>query len=310
MITIFTQSVRPPVRPSKNFKIKRQSLQTGTVGLAEWIIDYSCLVILYICSTGSGSCPECGIALRRNNFRIQLFEDASIDKEVDIRKRILKDFCKKEEDFENLRDYNDYLEMIEDIIFNLSNNIDILETNKRIAEYKEKHKDQINKNRHRVSREALHLQDILAEEAKMNQLRLKETQREFMEEKKIKAENSEKLIDDLMFSEGDAKSIVNQHSQERAALAQQAVKFSTGANVRNDIVLQDIKPLVEAKKFVYEPPMIVYDGPAMPSEDELIQGQYYQFVRKPDQSELPGGFDEKIPCLRALQEAMDGLFYC
>ena len=227
---------------------------------------------------------------------------------MDIRKCILKDFCKKDEDFENLKDYNDYLEMVEDIIFNLSNNIDILETNKCIAEYKEKHKDQINKNRHRVNRAALHLQDILAEEAKMNQLRLKETQYEFMEDKKIK-ENSKKLIDDLMCLEGDAKSIVNQHLQERAALAQQAVKFSTGANVRNDILLQNIKALLEAKKCVYEPPVVVYDGPSMPNEDELIQGQYYHFVRKSDQSELPGGFDEKIPCLRALQEAMDGLFY-
>lgn len=52
---------------------------------------------------GSGSCPECGIALRRNNFRIQLFEDALIDKEVDIRKRILRDFNKKEEDFSTLK---------------------------------------------------------------------------------------------------------------------------------------------------------------------------------------------------------------
>ncbi len=40
--------------------------------------------------SGSGSCPECGLAIRRNNFRFQLFEDASIDKEIDVRKRILK----------------------------------------------------------------------------------------------------------------------------------------------------------------------------------------------------------------------------
>ncbi len=40
--------------------------------------------------SGSGSCPECDIPLRRTNFRLQLFEDAIIDKEVDIRRRILK----------------------------------------------------------------------------------------------------------------------------------------------------------------------------------------------------------------------------
>ncbi len=40
--------------------------------------------------SGSGSCPECDIPLRRTNFRLQLFEDAIIDKEVEIRRRILK----------------------------------------------------------------------------------------------------------------------------------------------------------------------------------------------------------------------------
>ena len=50
VITIFTQSVRPSVRPyvrkSKNFKFKRQSLPARDCGLAEWIIDDSCLVFI------------------------------------------------------------------------------------------------------------------------------------------------------------------------------------------------------------------------------------------------------------------------
>ena len=46
------------------------------------------MFIVNIC----GACPECNIPLRRTNFRLQLFEDANVDKEVDIRRRILKDF--------------------------------------------------------------------------------------------------------------------------------------------------------------------------------------------------------------------------
>ena len=34
----------PSVRPTQNFKIKQQSLPAGSVKLAEWIIDDSCLV--------------------------------------------------------------------------------------------------------------------------------------------------------------------------------------------------------------------------------------------------------------------------
>ncbi len=48
----------------------------------------SCVDLLF--AKGSGACPECQVPLRRNNFRFQLFEDASIDREVDIRKRVLK----------------------------------------------------------------------------------------------------------------------------------------------------------------------------------------------------------------------------
>ena len=89
-----------------------------------------------------------------------------MDKEVDIRRRILKDFNKLQEDFDSLREYNDYLEMVEDIIFNLTNNIDILETNKKIQQYKEDNKDNIMKNRSRLSQDALELLDILSMEEK------------------------------------------------------------------------------------------------------------------------------------------------
>ncbi|CAB4055627.1 MNAT1 [Lepeophtheirus salmonis] len=95
----------------------------------------SCVELLFV--KGSGSCPECQIPLRKVNFRVQLFDDALVDREVDIRRRILRDYNKKRDDFDSLRSYNDYLESIEDIIFNLCNDIDILDTNKRINDYKE-----------------------------------------------------------------------------------------------------------------------------------------------------------------------------
>lgn len=73
-----------------------------------------------------------------------------VEKEIDIRKRVLKDFNKKEEDFATLREYNDYLEEIETIIFNLVNNIDIVATNKRIEQYKKDNKEVIMKNKAKI----------------------------------------------------------------------------------------------------------------------------------------------------------------
>jgi len=49
----------------------------------------NCVEVLFI--RGSANCPECGIVLRRNNFRLQLFEDAFVEKEVEIRRKVLKE---------------------------------------------------------------------------------------------------------------------------------------------------------------------------------------------------------------------------
>ena len=61
--------------------------------------------------------------------------------------------------------------MIEDIIYNLANNIDTIETNRMIADYKETNKNFIGKNRQKSNRELLELEDILSEEKKQNQAR-------------------------------------------------------------------------------------------------------------------------------------------
>lgn len=39
----------------------------------------------------SAPCPECHRPLKRSQFRLQQFEDTWVEKEVDIRKKILKE---------------------------------------------------------------------------------------------------------------------------------------------------------------------------------------------------------------------------
>jgi len=101
------------------------------------------------------------VPLRRNNFRVQLFEDPMVEKEVDIRRRILRDYNKREEDFGSLAEYNDYLEEIEDIVYNLCNNIEIIETNKRIEAYKRDNREVIQRNKTRVGRDEYALEEML-----------------------------------------------------------------------------------------------------------------------------------------------------
>lgn len=268
----------------------------------------SCVELLFV--KGSGSCPECDIPLRRGNFRLQLFEDAIIDKEVDIRRRILKDFNKHEEDFDSLREYNDYLEMVEDIIYNLCNNIDILETNKKIIAYKEQNKDQIFKNRNRVSVASLELEDMLAEERQQRLKRAREQQTIEETEKAAKIRNKEKLIDDLMFGEEDADTILEQHREQLKKTSSSTVTFSsgqeTGKSLRPPAMLQQKVP---DEPFVYREPVLQFNGPVPPSFEELSDEGYIKNIRSATSTERAGGYVEAIGCLRALQEAMSGLYF-
>ncbi|KAL0279236.1 UNVERIFIED_CONTAM: hypothetical protein PYX00_000846 [Menopon gallinae] len=181
----------------KTTKYRNPSLKL-MVNVCGHALCESCVDLLFL--KGSGACPDCGVALRRSNFRVQLFEDPLVEKEVDIRKRVLKDFNKKEEDFASLAEYNNYLEEVETIIFNLTNNIDVIETNKRIEQYKKENKDIILKNKNKIGKEEYELEEILEEEKIQEETRKKLLAQEEKEEKEKKLKAKEALIDELIFS--------------------------------------------------------------------------------------------------------------
>lgn len=64
-------------------------------------------------------------------------------KEIAIRRRISNIFNKREEDFPSLREYNDYLEEVEDMIFNLIEGIDVPVIEAKIAQYQKENAEQI-----------------------------------------------------------------------------------------------------------------------------------------------------------------------
>lgn len=267
----------------------------------------SCVELLFV--KGSGSCPECHIPLRRVNFRLQLFEDSLVDKEIEIRRRVLREFNKTEEDFPTAREYSDYQEMIEDIIFNLANNIDVQETNKQIADYKEANKNTIGKNRHKTSREILELEDILSEEKKLNATRRQLDLRLDREEKMQKEKKKQDLIDDLMFSDTDASEIVAKHVAAVATTTKGSNVTKILEDSRNSVSNVTKISNVEGEPFVYQELVIDFEGPAPPSEIEVKQHNFGVHVRPAEIHEQAAGYFEEIACLRSLQDAMSGLYF-
>lgn len=77
----------------------------------------------------------------------------SFAKEVAIRKRIITIFNKREEDFPSLKEYNDYLEEVEDMTCNLIEGIDVPAIEAKIAKYEEENAEQIMNARARKAEE-------------------------------------------------------------------------------------------------------------------------------------------------------------
>ena len=50
---------------------------------------------------GQAPCPQCQINLKKTHFREQMFDDPAVDKEVFVRRKLLKIYNKRESDFTN-----------------------------------------------------------------------------------------------------------------------------------------------------------------------------------------------------------------
>ncbi|XP_005099251.1 CDK-activating kinase assembly factor MAT1 [Aplysia californica] len=273
----------------------------------------SCVELLFV--KGSGACPECGTPLRKSNFRLQIFEDAVVEKEIDIRKRVLRDFNKKEEDFPGLKEYNDYLETIETIVFNLSNQIDVDATKKMIDQYKKDNKDQIRKSQSKMSRDEEFLDTLIEEEQHNAAVRKMMDQEEVKREKAAKKKIQQSLIDDLMFSDMSAKDIISSHRQniqqqqeEEQEARAATTAFSTGIKIGQHSDNIHLMKQEQGQVFHYCPLIMEWCGPEPPTMDEIYHDGYLRNIRAATDQERAGGFREATACHRALQDALCGLF--
>eukprot|EP00871_Galdieria_phlegrea_P002695 jgi/Galph1/3426/GphlegSOOS_G2119.1 len=68
-------------------------------------------------------------------------DSSQIEKELAIRKRLDKIFKKKREDFATEEAYNEYLELFEDLVYNLSEGINVEETKAIIENLRKENKE-------------------------------------------------------------------------------------------------------------------------------------------------------------------------
>jgi CDK-activating kinase assembly factor MAT1 len=201
----------------------------------------------------------------------------------------------------------------------LCHNIDVLETNKRIEQFKKENRDLILKNKQKISKDELEIEILLEQEKEMAEMRKKEL--ESIEElsKKRKTIEKEKLIDELMHSSENAQSILQTYAnkveeekkeQELAPPPPKLTKFSSGVRFSSSMQQQylPIPKVDEGPLYEYEEPELILNGPHVPPLNELEAKKYTKHIRGEGPAERAGGFQSKISCLRALQEAMQGLY--
>lgn len=145
-----------------------------------------------IFSLGPTKCPypQCDKILRKLKFKTQIFEDIKVEKEIDIRKKIFKIFNKLESEFKSLKEYNTYIEKIEELIYNLLHKVNLKETNEYIDQYQKQNSKLIRQNNINLARNQ---ELFLKKELEKDQLNLK------------KKEAARRLIKDLIQEEKMAK---------------------------------------------------------------------------------------------------------
>ncbi|CAB1335275.1 unnamed protein product [Coregonus sp. 'balchen'] len=214
---------------------------------------------------GSGNCVQCDTPLRKSNFRVQLFEDPAIDKEVEIRKKVLKIYNKRDFDFSSLREYNDYLERVEEIVYNLTNNLEVEGTKQIMEAYQRENRDTIQKNKAKLTREQEELEELLLLEQQGNEQRRLETLQEEQRQLQAKRKSKQALLDELERSHVPATILLAQHKDRAAQLETQIEKqkqvvkttiFSTGIPMESVASVYCVQTLSVVLCLVWEQDLI------------------------------------------------------
>ncbi|KAK4152243.1 hypothetical protein C8A00DRAFT_44691 [Chaetomidium leptoderma] len=269
---------------------------------------------------GPNQCPYagCNRTLRRKGFRSAFFGDLAVEREVDIRRRVAAVFNQAEDDFETLRDYNNYLQMVEDLTFDL---VSGGEAQRRTAEatlgrWEAEHKAEIERNR-KAGREAdEQSRRRLAAERDAARQRRVEALQEAEEEKRERVRNREAELDNLALGDAGAGAGGAQRVQLKRrgqAAANRAVEAAvhTAVAAAADVGRLSIRGLKEKKKApAPEGPYDPFAGlDFVPGRYKLHTGLGHPGIDKykDDPAHITGGYSFDEYTARAMFEAFAGL---
>ncbi|KAG8533215.1 uncharacterized protein KY384_001998 [Bacidia gigantensis] len=260
-----------------------------------------------IFSQGPAPCPVAGCArtLRKARFRKQTFEDLKIEREVDIRSRVAKVFNRRQEEFLNLRNWNDYLEQVETLTFNLLYEVDVEETEAKMASYEAQNAESIRRNKILENQE--HESFEAASQAQKAQAwsRREEALREDEDERKERVKESREEQNRIARG-GKAKVALKKSTARKKEVSKGEGKTDSSAPAPV-FEIQGLKPMTAPKpKEAYDP----FGRVAIIPEYYTLKKDYeHPWLEKArtDPAITTGGYDVHEYCARAMMEAFAGM---
>ncbi|GME90336.1 hypothetical protein B5S28_g660 [[Candida] boidinii] len=269
-----------------------------------------------IFSLGPSPCPypNCNKILRKNKFKTQIFDDLEVEKECDIRKKVLSVYNKKEADFKNnLDEYNKYLEEIETVIYKLMNGIDKEETEDKLQEYSILNKQSIEYNNLRKDQEYekfIQLQN-LEKRHKSEKLRLKKEL--IKQEERIKEESKQEMINKLQNSDSTVEatdilgSVKETMKAQSNALVEQLEELDRKYEIEKLAIMNNTK---DSEEEVKEVPFTPFNGDRILELPYTLQTSYndpHYNKMVQDVSFKASGYSISQYFERSLAEAFTGL---
>ena len=276
-----------------------------------------------IFSHGPAQCPipGCRKTLRKHRFREQTFEDLRVEREVDIRKRVAAVFNRREDEFEGLRAWNDYLNEVEDITFNLIQGIDLEETNRRFDAYSKAHETEIVENASLARQERTSFAAMQKAEKGQTRQRREAARQEEVEERREVEENRRDMLNrlesgqdaDAVAKQGQQVTLKKRMDRQAAAERQRQLHAASTSNTNNkNIAIKGLK--ARRKLDDSEPPIDPFAGLSHLSSEKrkyyALQPDYvWAGVQESRNDALisAGGYDVDAFTRRALCEAFAGL---
>ncbi len=269
-----------------------------------------------IFTSGPASCPVpyCGKTLRKKGFHKAFFADLKVEREVDIRKRVGAVFNRRQDEFETLLDWNNYLEEVESLIFDLveGSREEKVHAEERLRKYKESNMVDIEDNRRAGLEEAeLERRREKAEKEAARQRRLAVIREE--EAAKMDVEQSRReVLERLATTDEDATKITKQaqkvilkKSGARRNLAESMSESNGSSN--GGLTLRGLKKKEEP---VIEKPYDPFGGVDLSPSRYVLQDDYeseWLSSAKTDQRHVAGGYSLHEYYTRTMFEAFSGL---